>query len=403
MPAPPECLYAPGMDNRSSFALLLTLTLPTLALAGCSSSISSGSGGSTSSSGDSTTSTSSAGGAGGEASSSGSTGGAATSSSSSSGSSSSGSGSSSSGSSSSSGGGLCSGPVIGLPAGAACTPADASCHSATSECLPVHDNAGAGSFGLRIAQLKLTAPLALTTGILSNVVSNAITPNNAQCNLAGSGTFSWLLAFDDVAGTLKTGGAKPALNPALGYSFLSENFPITGGTLPLDPVTLAAPLDAGCTATSSAANLNLPVYLDTVPSQAVLLPLRQVRFSSLTVSGDHNCIGKFNAAGLSPADNCAATQQTPAFFPGGQVDGFINLEQADSVVISPIQQTLCVVIAGDATIYGDGGVPAKCKRANGKINFAGDWCTATNQAATAQCNDAVHFAGAFAASGVIIN
>lgn len=267
----------------------------------------------------------------------------------------------------------------------------------------MHDNAGAASFGLRMADLALTAPNALVKGIVNTVIKGGITPQNLSCNLSGGGTFSWLLAFDVAAGTLRTGGAKPTKTPALGYSFLSEDFPIVGGTLPLDPVTLTAPLDASCTATSSAANLNLPVYLDIAASQTVLLPLRQVRFSNLAVSGDHNCIGKYNAAGLKPADNCVATQQTPAFFPGGQVDGFINLDQADSVVVAPLQQTLCVVLAGDATKYGDGSTPAKCKRTSGKIVFPGDWCTATNQAATAQCNDAVRFAGAFAASGVLIN
>ena len=267
----------------------------------------------------------------------------------------------------------------------------------------MHDNAGAASFGLRMADLALTAPNTLAKGLVSLVIKGGITPQNPVCNLSGGGTFSWLLAFDSAAGTIKTGGAKPAQNPSLGYSFLSENFPITGGTLPLDPVERTAPLDASCAATSSAADLNLPVYLDMAASQAVLLPLRQLRFSNLVVSGDHNCIGKYNAAGLEPADNCIATQQNPGFFPGGQIDAFINLEQADSVVIAPIQQTLCVVLSGDASTYGDGGVPAKCKRTNGKIVIPGDWCTATNQAATAQCNDAVRFAGAFAASGVIIN
>lgn len=267
----------------------------------------------------------------------------------------------------------------------------------------MHNNAGAASFGLRIADLKLTAPNALAKGLVSSVIKGGIVPQNLVCNLSGSGTFSWLLAFDAAAGTLKTGGAKPEQKPSLGYSFLSENFPITGGTLPLDPVTLTAPLDASCTTTSSAADLNLPVYLDNAATQMILLPLRQARFSDLVISGDHNCIGKYNAAGLKPTDNCVATQQTPAFFPGGQVDAFIDLEQADSVVIAPIYQTLCVVLSGDASTYGDGGSPAKCKRTSGKIVLSGDWCTATNQAATAQCKDAFRFAGSFAASGVIIH
>jgi hypothetical protein len=253
-----------------------------------------------------------------------------------------------------------------------------------------------------MANLKLAAPAALTKGLVSSVIANSVTPDNPVCNLPGGGTFSWLLAFDTLAGTLTTGGAKPAQDPTLGYSFLNESFPITGGTLPLAPVTLTAPLGASCVANSSAADLNLPVYLDSTATSAVLLPLRQAQFSNLTVSGDHNCIGKHNGAFLDPADGCIGTAQAPIFLPGGQVDGFINLEQADSVVILAIQQSLCLVLTGDAAKYGDGGSPQKCKRTSGKIVFPGDWCTATNQAATAQCNDAVRFNGTFAASAVII-
>ncbi len=254
-----------------------------------------------------------------------------------------------------------------------------------------------------MADLQLTAPPTLTKGLVGTVIKNSVAPENAACNLAGSGTFSWLLAFDTAAGTLTTGGAKPVANRALGYSFVNEDFPVLGGTLPMAPVTLTAPLGASCTVTSSAANLNLPVYLDAAATNALVLPLRQARFTNVTVSGDHTCIGKYNAAGLNPADNCGATQQIPAFLPGGKVDAFINLDQADAVVIAPIQQTLCVVLSGDATKYGDGGAPtSRCKRVSGKIVFPGDWCTATNQAATAQCSDAVRFAGAFAASGMLI-
>jgi hypothetical protein len=44
-----------------------------------------------------------------------------------------------------------------------------------------------------------------------------------------------------------------------------------------------------------------------------------------------------------------------------------------------------------------------CKRdASGKILFQGDWCAATNQAATAGCADAVQVSATFAAQAVTI-
>lgn len=255
-----------------------------------------------------------------------------------------------------------------------------------------------------MADLALTAPPALTKGLVKSVIANGVTPAEPACNLSGGGTFSWLLSFDTVAGTVKTGGAKPAANPALGYSFVDQNYPILGGMLHVAPVTLTAPIDAACNTTSSKSDLNLPVYLNAMGNSQILLPLRQAQFVNLTVSGNRDCIGKYNAAGLDPAGGCLADQNTPAFFPGAQVVAFFNLEDADTIPIAPIGQSLCVLLSGDANTYGDGAQPlARCKRVNGKILFQGDWCTATNQAASAACKDALYFAAGFAASGVIIN
>jgi hypothetical protein len=255
-----------------------------------------------------------------------------------------------------------------------------------------------------MADLSLTAPPALTKGLVKGVIANSVTPAEPACNLNGGGTFSWLLSFDTVAGTVKTGGAKPAANPALGYSFVDQNYPAIGGMIHVSPTTLTAPIDAACSGNSSAGNLNLPIYLDQAATAVIILPLQQARFVNYTVSGNHDCIGKYNAAGLDPAGGCLADNATPAFFPDAQFVGMVNLEQADTIPINALGQSLCVVLSGDAATYGNGASPmAQCKRSNGKIVFQGDWCTATNQAASALCQDALYIAGGFAASGVIIN
>ncbi len=255
-----------------------------------------------------------------------------------------------------------------------------------------------------MADLSLTAPAAFTKGLVKSVIANGVTPNQPQCNLSGGGTFSWLLELDTVAGTVKTGGAKPVANPALGYAFVDQNYPITGGMLHVAPVTLSAPISAACSTDSSASDLNLPIYLDVMASSLIPLPLHQARFVNLTVSGNHDCIGTYNAVGLDPSGGCLPDAQHPGFFPDAQVVAFINLEQADTVPVSPIGQSLCVLLSGDAATFGDGAQPiSHCKRTNAKINFQGDWCSATNQPASAQCKDALYFAAGFAASGVIIN
>jgi hypothetical protein len=256
-----------------------------------------------------------------------------------------------------------------------------------------------------MADLTFTAPTAFTKGIVKSVITSSVTPNAPQCDLAGNGTFSWLLAFDSATGTLTTGGAKPQPVPAISYSFVSEDIPtLGGGSLHLGTVTLASPLDASCHGTSTKGDVNVPIYLDAGATSAVVLPLHQVQFSSLTVSGDHNCIGKFNAAGLDPATGCVPDAVNVAYFPGGKVGAFLNLEESDTIAVAALGQSLCVLLSGDAALYGDGASQmSRCKRTGGVINFQGDWCASTDQPATAQCHDAVRFAGAFAASGVAIN
>jgi hypothetical protein len=292
---------------------------------------------------------------------------------------------------------------VGLPA-TPCGVGPAECHYQVAECLPLHDNAAAPKFGLRMADLSLTAPPSLANTPFKAALAYGVTPAEPDCHLNGSGMTSWLLAFDTLAGTVKTGGAKPPADPALGYSFLDEDYPIIGGTLHVAPVVLDAPIDAACSTSSTVGDFTLPVHLGAMANTLFLLPLRQARFVNLTVSGDHDCIGKYNATTLDPADGCLPDAAHPAFTPGAQIVAFIDLEQADTIPINTIAQSLCLLLSGDAATYGDGGQPTnRCKRVNGKILFQGDWCTATNQAGSAQCNDAVYLEGAFAASGVIIN
>jgi len=214
--------------------------------------------------------------------------------------------------------------------------------------------------------------------------------NLAACNLSGEGTFSWLLRFDTDAGTLTTGSAKPAADPTQGYSFEGQ------------PATLQAPLDPSCGFQSSEGSINLTFYLNQAATQSMVLPLRKTVLSG-KVSPDHTCIGAYNAAALTPANNCQGDAQTPTFLPGGQVSAFISLEEADNVVIDVLNQSLCVLLSGDAATWGDGGSPNRCARdGSNKILFKGDWCAASNGAATTSCADAMRVTGTFAASSVKI-
>jgi hypothetical protein len=257
-----------------------------------------------------------------------------------------------------------------------------------------------------MSDLQLTAPPSLTKGLVKGVVQNGVTMNLASCNLNGSGTFSWLLQFDTVSGTLTTGGAKPAQDPTQGYAFVNQTILQGGKSFTIAPIVVPAPINGGAFATSMGKSVILPIYLDLAASAVILLPLHEAKLAG-TLSADKSCIGKYNAAGLDPAGGCLPDNTTPAFIGAdgkgdsdGHLDGYVPLEEADTVIIDAIGQSLCVVLSGDAATYGDGGTPAKCKRTNGKINFQGDWCAASNDMA---CTDSAHLTANFSASGVKAN
>jgi hypothetical protein len=229
--------------------------------------------------------------------------------------------------------------------------------------------------------------------------------NLASCNLNGGGTFSWLLQFDTATGMLKTGGGKPADDPTKGYSFVDETVTQNGTPFKIAPFTAPAAIKDGAFAITMGADVIVPVYLDLTASAVVLLPLHDAKLSG-TVSANNSCIGKFNSAGLDPAGGCIADATTPLFIgkdgkadSDGKLEGYITLDEADTVIVDKVGQTLCVLLSGDATAFGDGGSPiVKCKRdAAQKITFQGDWCHASNDTA---CKDSIRLGAGFSASSV---
>jgi hypothetical protein len=285
-----------------------------------------------------------------------------------------------------------------------CTPGVACPDVAGSQCISLVDNSVASVFTLRMSDLTITAPPSLTKGLVKGVVMNGVTLNLASCNLNGGGTFSWLLQFDTATGKLKTGGALPAQDPTKGYSFVDKTILQGGNSFKVSPFTTTAIINNGVFASGLGGDVVMPVYLDLKGAAVILLPLHATKLTG-KISADHDCIGQYNAKGLDPAGGCIADAMTPAFIGAdgkadsdGKLDGYITLEEADSVIIDAIGQSLCVVLSGDAAVFGDGQNPAKCKRgADTKITFQGDWCNATN---SATCKDSARLSANFSASGV---
>jgi hypothetical protein len=166
------------------------------------------------------------------------------------------------------------------------------------------------------------------------------------------------------------------------------------------PATLPlSSMSGGAFSTTGPANVILPVYMDAAGSSALFtLPLEQLSISG-TLSADQDCIGTYNAAGLDPNNSCLPDSTTPEFLDAGTVSAVIVLEEADSVVIPVLQESLCALLGGqDAS---DGAQPvAHCKRdAGGKIVFQGDACSQ----AGGNCTDALSFDGGFSASAIKID
>lgn len=283
----------------------------------------------------------------------------------------------------------------GAGGGGDCTLTSPICTAVASECVALHDNKGQTKFGLRMAQLTIKQPAVLATGTVAKIVAEGLRMNLSQCYLNGTGDFSWLLEFDTVAGTLRTGGAFPTEDPLKGYCFAN----MTVGAFQIAPTEMPATLNGGAF-NAEAELLVVPIFRDA--GDPITLPLRRARLFDATVSADNNCIGKHNPD-IDPDNFCLPSDEHPAFIDGGKLSAFITLEEVDTVIVPDVNQSLCLLLAGASLEYGTGASPNTCKRdANGKILLQGDWCSSTNAAATAECADAFVLSGEYTASAVQI-
>jgi hypothetical protein len=293
----------------------------------------------------------------------------------------------------------CSGPNSAPPA-TACTPQDPGCNPGKSACAATEVFDGAPIFALRIANLELTKPAALGTGIGKVALENWLGPAAPTCHIPDY-LVSWLLQFNLAAGSLTTGAAQKGVGAA-GFQFITTTIDTWDNTVAILPATAAFALGDGCDLDVAVGDVNVPIEYNPGSPGNVYLPFRRLRFSGAKITPDHNCIGTYADDALSPASGCLPPKGTSPFAGGAEIHGMISLEEADKIVVGDLQQSLCVFLSQDAAAYGTTGNQFKyCTRdAGNKIIFQGDFCAATNQPATAGCADAVEVAGTFAATGV---
>ncbi len=282
------------------------------------------------------------------------------------------------------------------PPAATCAPTDPACPAVgvSSDCLALVDNSGLDKFVLRLSQLVITAPPALSNVFMQGIVGDGVTINLPACNISGLGTFSFMFEFDKTTDRVRAGGALPEQNPGDGYCLAND--PAND----IIPAETDANLQAdGSFSTAPFAELTVPVYLDLAASSAVYLPLRQARIVNAQMSADQNCVGRYNVEELMPTDNCLAAPSVGIYYfvDGGELEGHITLEEADAVIVDAAAMSLCVLLSGDTATHGDGGSPEHCTRdGNDEIILQGDWCSTTDSAGG--CTDAFRMTATIAAS-----
>lgn len=286
--------------------------------------------------------------------------------------------------------GVCAGVDPGIPP-SPCTPLSPKCNLDTNPCLALHEMAAAPQFDLRVARFDVLAPPGLANPVTAPLLASAAVPSAPECHQGGDGLFSWILSFDSDAGTFTTGTALPQED--MFVPFTMANLTLEGEDSPISVAPAQGPLslDASCGFSAGPVDVNLFVFIDPTGS-GVLLPFRQLQVSGV-VSQGHNCIGTYIDNGCEPGSGSS-------FEPGAKATALISLADADNFVVSPLAQSVCVLLTSDP---GDGGLPKRCaKDANGAILAKGDACLATGGPATPDCADALFFEADLAANAVLV-
>ncbi len=267
-------------------------------------------------------------------------------------------------------------------------------------CLPLASNSG-NVLDFRFRRLNIISPPSLTYSVnptlQTAVIDSAVDLKAKQCGEVGKGTFSWLLRIDKAAKTLTTGGAPPSTDPFnAGYCFYNHTVNVGGTPIAVKQVTVG--LDPSSTDTVftslSIPKLFVPIFLDATGSSVIILPLSNPVIKNLTVSDNGNCVGSLNTVAL--AKDCTDVfSDCSKWHTAGSLGGYMSLEEADTVFIKELNQSLCVVLTQAAPL-------TKCARdPAGKVSAKGDFCSTTGK--PGGCQDSFWLSATFAASAIKIN
>jgi hypothetical protein len=272
----------------------------------------------------------------------------------------------------------------------ACMINEAQCGS-KSTCLPMADNSGKDQLDFRIRRLNVLAPKALaSTTVQTAVVDHGISLGAAQCGEKGDGSFTWLFHIDKTAGTMTTGGSPPTTDPFGGYCFADTT--IQASNKHIKPITGKITFTGDTFKSEVVDSLIVPIFVMNDVSQLILLPLSGVSVQDVTISANGNCIGSFNYSALD--DMCVESRtDCEKWHTAGALGGYITLEDADTVFVPQLNESLCALLTGDKDPMTE-----KCNRDGTAIKAKGDYCSTTKSAGG--CMDSYWLTATFAAAAV---
>ncbi len=319
-------------------------------------------------------------------------------------------GSSNSGNSKNSGSGGNSAGGSGGASGGACKPTAAECYVAGPDgpgnaCLAKADNTG-DKYQLRVSQLVVSSPASLAAPFMQNaIITKKIDLQQSACFQSGEGEFNILFEYDTKAKTLTAGASIPQglIGPPKDGTCFAK---FTDSTSGIDVAPVSVPYTvSGDTYTASFDKVVIPIYINEAEDSYALLPLHKLEVKA-TLSSDHDCVGSFRADQLQPP-LCGPAENDFAWNNGGSFNAYITVAEADTVDVADLGESLCVLLSGDPGTWKGTDAKHTCKgsdqyKSTGKLPV-GDWCSTTNSAATASCQDAWHLETQFAASAMKIN
>jgi hypothetical protein len=266
-----------------------------------------------------------------------------------------------------------------------------------AECLAQKNNAGATKWQGRLTSIQVVKPSNLTlTVVQRDIINKGVDILECDPSAKGEGTFSWMFEIDSETKMMRTGGGLPISDPKAGGCFVT----MPNQPLPIAPIEVPVTID-GLSFSASGIDVSVPIFTSpTDTTNPIILPLHAVTIGGTFSDDSHNCIGHFLGDELLPEESCAGTAWTS----GGQLEGYITIEEADQVYIEELTTTLCVFLAGIGGGWkGSAGNCATSDKWLAGDRPKGDWCSTTNAAGDAACSDAWHLEAGFAAAGFPVN